>query len=131
LLNIYYFDYFDDNYIYYSNSLLSLFLDYDYHSIPSRLIGYEYFGKEEMSANNGYLSDGYSNFGVFGILFVFIVTSFVFKSFYKYKLQPKFTGIIFVTFYAFQGSALVTSFITHGVLLLLILLALFQKDMDY
>jgi hypothetical protein len=126
LLNIYFFDFFEGNFIYYSNSILGVFLDYDYDLVPSRIIGTVYFGKEEMSANNGYLSDGYSNFGIPGILIVIFITSFVFKSIYKYQLQPRFAGIIFVTFYAFQGSALLTSFVTHGVLLLLILLAFFR-----
>ncbi|MFA0263692.1 hypothetical protein AB4497_14635, partial [Vibrio cyclitrophicus] len=128
LLNLYFFEYFDSLKIWYSNSFLSLFLDYPLDRVPAREIGYVYYNSEDMSANNGYLSDGFANAGHFGIVFTIFITSWVYKLFKGYKVPAKYFGLVFVAFYAFQGSGLTTALITHGALLLSILIPLFLRE---
>ncbi|USD29091.1 hypothetical protein J8Z24_03065 [Pseudoalteromonas sp. SCSIO 43201] len=127
LLNIYFFDYFSDLKLYYSGSFLSLLIDYPLDRVPAREIGLVYFNSEDMSANNGYLSDGFANFGSLGILISIFFTSWVFKFFKAYEVSPKYYGIIFVTFYAFQGSGLSASLFTHGVFLLTLMIPFFLR----
>ena len=127
LLNIYFFEYFDDLKLLYSGSFLSLLIDYPLERVPAREIGFVYFNSEDMSANNGYLSDGFANLGSLGIVISIFVTSWVFKFFKAYDVSPKYYGLIFVTFYAFQGSGLSASLFTHGVLLLTILIPFFLR----
>ncbi|HIF9295000.1 TPA: hypothetical protein ACX6Q7_002924 [Photobacterium damselae] len=122
LLNIYFFDFFHNNFIYYSNSYLSPFLDYPFDKEAAKLIGYYYFHSEEMSANNGYLSDGFANFGDVGVFINVIFTAFVLKLFKDYDVPAKYSGLIFVTFYAIQGSSFSTFLFTHGGLLLILLI---------
>lgn len=127
LLNVYFFEYFSDLKLFYSGSFLSFLLDYPLDRVPAREIGFVYFNSEHMSANNGYLSDGFANLGSIGIVFTIFVTSWVFKFFKAYNVSPKYYGIIFVTFYAFQGSGLSASLFTHGVLLLTLMIPFFLR----
>ena len=63
LLDICYLDFFKDNYLYWSESVLKSFLDYPYDVQATHLIGDVYFRRPDMSANNGFISDGFMNFG--------------------------------------------------------------------
>lgn len=127
LLNLYFLDYFEHVKLFYSGSFMGGLIDYPLDRVPAREIGYVYFGSEEMSANNGYISDGYANLGHFGILFTILITSWVYKFFWKYNVPARYFGLIFVTFYAFQGSGLSTALITHGALLLSLMIPLFLR----
>lgn len=122
ILNFYYFDFFDNNYIFYSNSYLSFILDYPFSKEPPHLVGSFYFNSEEMSANNGYISDGFSNLGNIGVLINIIISSMLFRRFKIYNVPPKYLGLLFIMLYAIQGSSLSTVLITHGGLLLYILI---------
>ncbi|WP_282249838.1 hypothetical protein [Vibrio campbellii] len=127
MLNIYYFDFFDSNFVYYSSSYLSAFLDYPYSKTIPQVIGYQYFNSEEMSANNGYISDGFANLGDMGVFINIVLSALVLKVFRDYEVPVKYSGLIFVTFYAIQGSAMSTMLFTHGGLLLMLLTPLALK----
>ena len=51
LLDYCYFDFFDENYIYWSNSFMSRFIDYPYDISPDFIIGRDYFNRPKMNAN--------------------------------------------------------------------------------
>ncbi|MGL1106050.1 hypothetical protein ACSTLM_17915 [Vibrio parahaemolyticus] len=131
LLNIFYFDFFDNNYVYYSSSYLSYFMDYPYSATIPQVIGQHFFNSDEMSANNGYLSDGFANFGSVGVFFNVLISSLVIKIFKDYNVPVKYSGLIFVTFYAIQGSAMSTMLFTHGGLLLVLLVPFVLKPKNY
>ncbi|MUH96728.1 hypothetical protein GNP63_09205 [Aliivibrio fischeri] len=128
LLNIYFFEYFDDKSLYYSGSFMSWILDYPLDRVPAREIGYVYFGSEDMSANNGFISDGFANLGHFGVLLTLFITSWCYKFYKSYNVSVRYIGLIFLMFYAFQGSSISTALITHGVLLLLIFISIFLSN---
>ncbi|HEI4071828.1 TPA: O30 family O-antigen polymerase, partial [Escherichia coli] len=121
LLNTYYFDFFDNKFVYYSSSYLSSIIDYPYDRPIPEVIGLNYFNSDEMSANNGYISDGFANAGSIGIFINIVLASILLKIFKDYDVNPKYAGLIFVSFYAIQGSAMSTVLMTHGGILLLIL----------
>ena len=95
----------------------------------SHLIGKQ-MGYPEMGANNGLFSDAYANFGIWGILlFPFLLVMFV-------KIMDSFTRDIDVkllilpiiaTVLGFMSSFFTTLLLTHGLLLLLLLFAVFPK----
>ncbi|MFM5124856.1 hypothetical protein ACET92_01185 [Aeromonas veronii] len=126
LLNIYYAEFFSEP-IYYATSFLSGLIEYPYTLMPPQLIGQYYYDSPEMSANAGYIADGYANLSHFGVLINIIISAWFMKFFKGYNIEAKYSGLIFVIFYAFQGSALTTVFFTHGALLLLVLLPLVLK----
>jgi hypothetical protein len=114
LLNVYYFDFFAGNYLYYSNSYLAGLLSYPYELMPPHLIGLHYFNSSEMSANNGIVSDGYMNFGYVGILFNITFTVYLLKLFRNSNIPPRYFGLMILFFYSIQGSSFSTVLLTHG-----------------
>jgi oligosaccharide repeat unit polymerase len=69
-LNWIYFDFFSDASKYYwSTSKITLgLLDSPYSLAAPNLIGYEFFGNYDMSANTGWIGSGFANAGYLGIL---------------------------------------------------------------
>ncbi|MBN2893861.1 MAG: oligosaccharide repeat unit polymerase [Bacteroidales bacterium] len=124
LLNTYYFDFFDQNYIYLSHSIFKNFLTYPFDVPPPAVIGMEYFNSEATNANNGFISDGFMNFGYFGVILYSILVVILFKFFDILRLDSRYFGIFFVIIFTLISSAFLTSLLTHGILVL-ILLAIF------
>ncbi len=121
VLDYCYYDFFNNNYLYWSNSFLKGFLSYPYDTTSPRIIGEVYFNKEDMAANNGLISDGFSNAGWIGVL----ITLFIFNSFMliikNCKIDSKFFGVYFFILYGFITTAVSTVLITHGGLILLLI----------
>lgn len=130
LLNTFYFDYFDNNYLYWKFSLFKMFNeDYEYVHIP-RLIGQIYFNQDEMGANNGILSDGFMNFGMLGVIINIIIVALIIKIISDLKLPRTLFGVLFKILFVLLSSFLFTSLITHGILLLVMMLILFFNNTD-
>ena len=114
LLNEFYFEYFQHNSVYLSHSIFSNFLSYPYDVTPAYIIGEEYFGRPEMSANNGIISDGFMNFGYVGVVVFSTIFSLILSLFNSIKINPKYFGIFIFYILIFRGSAFLTVFLTHG-----------------
>jgi len=121
LLNTYYFEFFDNNHIYLSHSIFKSFFVYPYEVPPPAVIGMEYFNSDATNANNGFFSDGFMNFGYFGVLLYSIFVVFLFKFFDALKIDSRYFGIFFVIIFTLISSAFLTSLLTHGILVLIIL----------
>lgn len=120
LLDICYTDYFQDNFLYWSDSILKNFIDYPYDVRVTNIIGKVYFNRPDMSANNGLISEGYMNFGTWGVLInIFIVSSF-FMVLNSLKLPAKYFGLFVLTIFSFLSSSVFTVLLTHGGLALII-----------
>ena len=128
LLDIYYFDYFDDKHLYYSHSFLSFFSDYPYSQLPKKIIAIEYFNNFEMNANNGIISDGFINLGIPGILFNIIIFSIIITFIKSLKVNMRYYGVVFLFIFSLISSPLSTVLVTHGGLILLLLLNYFLKN---
>jgi hypothetical protein len=127
ILNNFYFEYFSEHSLYLSHSVLSYFYEYPYDLPPEKLIGLEYFGSSDMNANNGFISDGFMNFGRFGvILFIFLIAVIV-RIFDALKVNSRYFGVFFVMVFTLISSGFLTSLFTHGILILLVL-ALFMRQ---
>ena len=75
----YYEFFFTHQFIYWSDSILSRFIDYPYHLDPPKLIG-NYLGfNNDVSANNSFLSTGYMHLGVLGIIIYSALVGLLFK----------------------------------------------------
>ncbi|MCR9263554.1 MAG: hypothetical protein NXH86_05310 [Flavobacteriaceae bacterium] len=74
-----------------------------------------------MDANNGLISDGYMNFGTWGVVInVFIVAcySMILDSM---KVAPKYFGLFVLMLFSFMSSSTPTVMLTHGALALLVI----------
>ena len=95
------------------------------------LIGLEYFGKEEMSANTGWIGSGYANAGLWGVMLysILIGVLLAFLDSYSYRLGKQIIVALFVLpiFTIITSTDFLTMFLTHGLLLSLLLLALMNS----
>lgn len=127
ILNIYYYDYFQQNHLYLSHSIFSWLFKYPLNDTPQAVIGKEYF-YEGMSANNGIISDGYMNFGFTGIVVNVVVTSLIFGYFNKLNISHRFFSIFIILIITLNSGALLTALLTHGILLFMILATFTLKN---
>lgn len=120
LLNEYYFDFFKGHPLYLSQSIFKLFFHYPYDVTPAYIIGDVYFNKPEMSANNGLISDGFMNFGYWGVIIFSFLFSLILALLNSIKINVKYFGIFIFYMQIFRGSAFLTVILTHGFILVLI-----------
>lgn len=127
-----YFYFFDVNpKVLWSNSILSWIFDYPYPDRVTKMIGYE--NDSEASANNGYISSGFSHAGLFGVLIYSYIIAFFLKNidfFIKFNVPLWFILCLIVTpMRSFLiSSDLLTGLLTHGFLLAFLLLLLSRNS---
>lgn len=134
LINFYYYEFFSNNQlVFWSNSKLTFGLfDYPYHLDPAHLIGENYYGTSLNGANTGWLGSGIMQGGTFGLFLyaslVGLILSYLdsCKVFLSSKLVVSLT--ICPMFVMFLSSDLLSSLLTHGVLLSIILLSFVSVD---
>lgn len=74
-----YFDFFSSYpHVFWSNSILSGFIDYPY-SLPVSLVVGRFVGAEGMAANNGYIASGFAHAGLLGVLLYSFLIGFLLK----------------------------------------------------
>jgi hypothetical protein len=120
-LNECYFDFFNHNHIYLSNSVMSNFIDYPYDLQPEYLIGREYFDKPEMSSNAGLIANGFMNFGYIGVVAYSVIFSFFLMLINSINLNKRYFGLFIFFMFIFRGSPFLTTILTHGFWLVLVL----------
>lgn len=134
LLNWFYLDYFLEAPKYlWADSKFSLGLVESPHALRSvNLIGLEYFGREEMSANTGWIGSGYANAGAAGLLLYSVIIGglFALLDAYARRLGSRTVTALFVlpVFALLTSSDLTTMLLTHGLLLSIIVLGIIRPD---
>ena len=121
LLDICYFDFFEGNPIFWSESFLGSLIDYPYDIRSTNLIGKTYFNRVEVSANNGLISDGYVNANTLGVLINILLVSGYFMVLNNVGLPSRYFGLYFRVALSFISSSLITVFVTHGAIVLLVI----------
>ncbi len=131
MLNFTYLEYFSNNQnIYWSNSVLSYFINYPYDDNFVYLIG-DYLGLSGVYANTGFIASGFAHASIFGvIIYTFIgILIFNFINIISKNNQKYFVmSIIFIPLSSmFISSDLPTSLLTHGVLIAIFSLYLYNE----
>lgn len=115
-----YFTFFDGHPILLSHSFLGHWVDYPYNMEPSRIIGEMMYNRSGTNCNTGIIGDGFMNFGHIGaILFIAIGALFV-KCVEAQMDNARFFGLLALLVFTFLNSALFTTLLTHGGLVLLL-----------
>jgi oligosaccharide repeat unit polymerase len=135
-LNFYYYDFFSQNpKIFWTDSkwlLIGKIFDYPYSLPLPMIIGDTYFNNPETSANTGWIGSGYAHAGFLGMMVYAIVIGLVFKylDFKAKTLDKNFIIISFSPFIIslFFSADLKTVFISHGLILYLLLLSSFKSN---
>jgi hypothetical protein len=121
LIDISYLDFFRENYMYWSESILSGVFEYPFDQRHEFLIGEQYFNRPEMAVNNGLISDGYMNLGTVGVLVHSLLMGGYFMILNSLKIPSRYFGLYFLVIFSFISSSLFTVFLTHGAFALLLL----------
>lgn len=121
LLDVLYFDFFNENHLYWSESISGSFVEYPYERPHSYIVGEHYFGKASWNANNGIISDGFMNFGMIGVIINAVAVGIYFSILNQLNVSGKFFGIIFLFVFSLISSSLTTVLLTHGGIVLLLL----------
>ncbi len=130
-LNFTYLDFFSNNdLVYWSNSIFSNFIEYKYDKQLPFIIG-EYLGYPEMGANTGFIASGYAHANILGI-FVYIVIAIIIMNLINVLSQKhsKFfvmSILIMPVMSMYTSSDLLTSLLTHGLLIGILLLFIYEN----
>ena len=130
LLDIGYFDVFEGQPIYWSDSILRRFVEYHHQLGPPFLVGQRVLHNPETDANAGILADGFMNFGVAGVLINFVLVGVVLSFLNSLRINHHFFGLIFFLLLNFSSGFFFTTMLTHGGIALLIVCCFFLKDSD-
>ncbi len=120
-LNILYFDFFKHENLKLSYSILSPIFKYHHDLDPAFLLGRYYFNQPTQSVNNGFISQGYMDFGYIGIILYSLIIIFIIIYFNSLDLHPVYSGLFVIFFFIIMSSFIMTVLLTHGILLLMIL----------
>lgn len=126
----YYYEFFsENNLVYWSNSVLSYFLEYSYDMSPARVIG-DSRGTES-HVNNTFLATGYMHAGVWGIVLYGILAGLIFRLVDNVSASgvPVWVAIavLIVPSRALLFDAdLPTALLTHGIAVALLILLLLR-----
>jgi hypothetical protein len=113
LLDTFYFEVFKDLKMMYSHSFLEGLIPNKLgDTTPALKVGERYFNGA--NANNGLISDGYSNFGYAGIGLNFLIVGVFYVFIRSLKLKHIYIGIPFLFFFNILSSAPLTLLLTHG-----------------
>ncbi|MBN6187028.1 hypothetical protein JQN58_08530 [Aneurinibacillus sp. BA2021] len=120
-----YFEFFSTNpQVHLAHSIFKSFLDYPYTLKPVYLIGYQYMGSDSLAANANLWADSYANFGYLGIfVFTLILAAvlWVFDSITRHLDYQIKCLILGIPAFALSNAALLTTLLTHGILLAVVL----------
>jgi oligosaccharide repeat unit polymerase len=131
-LNSLYVNYFShyDKY-YWASSKLSLGLvNSGYELSAPNLIGQQYFGNEDMSANTGWIGSGYANAGYFGVIIYSTLMGILFSWLDAYA--KKMGSRVVISLFAIPVITMITSadvtdmLITHGLLVVVLFLLVWR-----
>lgn len=130
LLNYFYFDFFANAPLYFSeNHLFNLIFHSPFNINSAYIISKVYFHADDMYANNGIISDGYMNFGYWGVFILSTLFALIFMFFNSIKIDTRYFGIFFILVFFFLSTPMFTILITGGVWLLFIFaVALMKKE---
>lgn len=125
LLNYQFYDLAQNNGLDYYRQSFGFLGESRYSDTIARVVGNLYYGNEAANANNGMFADAYVNLGVIGCIVMPIAIVFVFKMIEGAGIKlPKSVWMVCAiqTYLSFTSSSFFTVLITHGVLLMIMIL---------
>jgi hypothetical protein len=114
------------------HSIFKSIVDYPYALEPRQMIGYVYYHDSGMSANANFWADAYANFGYIGIVCFTLLLAFVMWLYDSSaaKANRYVTALVIaLPAFAVANSGLLTSILTHGIALAMLLMYLMPRAM--
>lgn len=113
------------------HGLLAGFVDYPYPTVPAKLMGIVFYGSDKTNANANLWADAFSNFGIWGVLGFTVLLALLLLVIDATAVDlPRALAMIVLAMPALSlsNSALLTTLLTHGVLLAVVLLYLMPVE---
>ena len=135
-LNWYYLDFFAsaEKYFWADSKVTFGLIDPPYDLRFVHLIGSEYFNREEMSANTGWIGSGYANAGIWGVLLysVLIGALFALLDSYTHRHGTRMVIALFAlpVFTLLTSTDFLTMLLTHGLFISIFVLAMIKPEPD-
>lgn len=129
-----YYDFFSRNdLVFWSNSIMSSFIQYPYDNNPAVLIG-KYTGRDG-HVNNSFMATGYMHAGVYGVVFYCIVVGLIFRVVdslcHRGVPASVAASVLIVPIYSLLLAAdLPTAMLTHGVGMAMVILFLIRSSRE-
>lgn len=133
LLNFTYYEVFSQlGHVYLSNSIFALLVDYPFSYDYTRIISLHLFGHPNTNCNNGFLATSYMHFGLGGVVVYSVIVGLLLwmVDSLSFKRLPVWVAIsisIVPFFSLFTSADLTTALLTHGIMVVLILLWLLGR----
>jgi hypothetical protein len=128
LLTGFYFEFFiDQPKVLLAHSIFRGFFDYPYDVTPPFLIGRTYFNNVATSANANFLADAFANFGYAGIFVFTVLLGLIlwFVDSLTSDMDIRLPSLMMaIPAFSLANSGLLTSLLTHGILLTILLIML-------
>jgi len=136
MLDTLFLDFFERNPLYYwsASRFASWIHENPYGITAPYVIGIEYFASPQMAANTGAIGSGYANAGLFGVALYSVAIGLFIGMLNGYGARIGHAAVAAVSFvlvfYVVTTTDLTTALLTHGLLLLVFILALFPGTVD-
>lgn len=128
LMDVFYFDFFDNNHMYLSHSFLKGYFTNPYGIQPSYVIGQLYLNNSANNAGSGIIGDGFMNFGMYGVLLSLSISLIILNYLSGAKINSKFFGLIFIVIYGFSATGIFTNILNGGIFLLILITQFMLKN---
>ncbi len=129
LLTQWYFEFFDGNPFYFAEShVFNQFVESPYDMPVGFLLTKIYWNEPTVFANNGLVSDGFMNLGYLGVFLFSIVFAILFSLFNSFNLNKGYFGVFFAYVYMMLSVPFLSSFITGGILIFILLCFLILRN---
>ena len=127
-----YYDFFQNNdFVYWSNSFLSVIYDYPFDKTVPQLIGFGRWSAGEANvANAGFIGSGYMHFGVIGVLLYSVVVGFIFKlcdALVSSQQANYQIPICSLGFLQLVNGDLTTSLLSNGIAVMILIIIFLRK----
>lgn len=113
------------------HGVLASWVDYPYPAVPAKLIGLVYYGTDQTNANANLWADAFCNFGIAGVIgFTVLLAALLIAIDATAVNLPRALAMIVLAMPALSlsNSALLTTLLTHGVVLAVVLLYLMPVE---
>ncbi len=128
-LNNAYFNLFQDMHMHLSHSIFSSLFECPIDINPTVYVCQHAMG-QSCKANTGFLADGFMNFGYAGVAVYAAIVILIFMYFNNQNTNAKYAGLFFLVIFTMVSSALLTTLLNHGVILLMILSLFIMRNTD-